>query len=224
VPVRIAELDRLGDRLGVPDQEHLHGASVLRCAAMKLFGTTTSPFVRRVRIVAAEVGEPIDRIDTATDAGQAQLRELSPIWKVPAAVIDGRTIYDSRAIIDWLVTTRGWGGLQPPRDRWRELNLINAIDGALEGIIQLFYLRRDGVAIDGTVYAKHNLDRADAIFAWLGKELRADGFGLPEIAAICALDWMDFRKTYPTERAAALHAVRSAWAERPSVASTRPHS
>ena len=42
---------------------------------MKLFGSTTSPFVRRVRVVAAELGEPVDRIDTAAEAGQAALRE-----------------------------------------------------------------------------------------------------------------------------------------------------
>src|SRR6476469_6570152 len=107
---------------------------------MKLYGTTTSPFVRRVRIVAAEVNEPVERIDTAGDAGLAQLREVSPIRKVPAAVVDGRLIYDSRVIIDWLTTTRGWGALAPPHDRWREANLVNAIDGALDSIIQLFYL------------------------------------------------------------------------------------
>ena len=63
---------------------------------MKLYGTTTSPFVRRVRIVAAEIGEPVDRIDTATEAGQAALRELSPIRKVPVAIVDGRTLFDSQ--------------------------------------------------------------------------------------------------------------------------------
>lgn len=59
---------------------------------MKLYGTTTSPFVRRVRIVAEEIGEPIEWINTAVEAGQAQLRALSPIRKVPIAVIDGRVV------------------------------------------------------------------------------------------------------------------------------------
>jgi glutathione S-transferase len=192
---------------------------------MKLFGTTTSPFVRRVRVVAAEVGEPVDRIDTAGDAGQAVLREVSPIRKVPVAVIDGRTLYDSRVIIDWLTLTRGWGTLAPPRDRWHEQNLLNAIDAALDSVIQLFYLRRDGVAIDGTVYAQRQLDRADAIFAWLGGELgKREGFGLVELSLVAALDWMDFRKAYPTERAGAVEHVRVAWRERPSLVQTRPHA
>jgi glutathione S-transferase len=190
---------------------------------MKLYGTTTSPFVRRVRVVAAEVGEPIDRVDTATDAGMAALREVTPIRKVPVAVVGERTIFDSRAIIDWLVTTRGWGELAPPRDAWRETNLVNAIDAAADAVIQLFYLRRDGVAIDGTPYATRQLDRTDAIFAWLAPQLRDGELGLPEISAICVLDWMDFRKTYPTERAG-LDRVRVAWRERPSLAQTRPHA
>ncbi|HEU4734756.1 MAG TPA: glutathione S-transferase N-terminal domain-containing protein, partial [Kofleriaceae bacterium] len=91
---------------------------------MRLFGTTTSPFTRRVRIVAAEIGEPIEWVDTATEAGQAALRELSPIRKVPVAIVDGRTLFDSRAIVDWLTTTRGYGEIAPPRDRWRETNLL----------------------------------------------------------------------------------------------------
>ena len=192
---------------------------------MKLYGTTTSPFVRRVRVVAEEVGEPIDRIDTATDAGMAQLREISPIRKVPVAVIAGATLFDSRVIIDRLFMTHGHGGLTPPRDRWHEANAVNAIDAALDAVIQLFYLRRDGVAIDGTPYATRQLERADAIFAWLATQhLSTVQLGLGEISLVCALDWMDFRKTYPTERAEGLAAVRAAWADRPSVAATRPHA
>jgi glutathione S-transferase len=190
---------------------------------MKLYGTTTSPYVRRVRVVAAEIGEPIERIDTAPDAGQALLREVSPIRKVPVAVVDGRTIYDSHAIIEWLVLARGWGAIAPPRDRWHELNLVNAIDAALESVMQLFYLRRDGVSIDGTPFAQRQLDRTDAILAWLAPQVSREVFGLPELAIVGALEWMDFRAAYPTERAG-LHDVRAVWRERPSMAATRPHT
>ena len=190
---------------------------------MKLYGTTTSPFVRRVRVVAAEVGEAIERIDTATDGGMAQLREVSPIRKVPVALVDGRTLFDSRAIIDWMLLTRGYGGLAPPRDRWREQNLLNAIDGALDSVIQLFYLRRDKVEVSGTPFDLRQRERAAAIFAWLGKELTDDkAFGLPEISLVCALDWMDFRAAFPTD--GLFVALRAASRERPSLASTRPQA
>jgi glutathione S-transferase len=197
---------------------------------MKLYGTVTSPFVRRVRVVADEVGCPVERVDTATEAGMAALREVTPIRKVPVAVLDGRTLFDSRVIIDWLTTTRGFGTLAPPVDRWREANLVNAIDAAIDSAIQLFYLRRDGVPADGSIFAQRQLDRVDAIFTWLAGELAADGksfgaggFSLAELSLICGLDWMDFRKAYPTERAPRLVALRAAWAERPSLVASRPH-
>ena len=190
---------------------------------MKLYGTTTSPFVRRVRVVAQEIGEPVELVNTAPDDGQAKLREVSPIRKVPVAVIGERRIYDSRVIIDWLVTMRGWGTLAPPRDRWHEQNLLNAIDGALDSVISLFYLRRDGVAIDGTPFAVRQLERADAIFAWLAPQLSTESLGLPEISVVAALDWMDFRQSYDTKRAN-LARVREAWASRPSLVATRPHA
>jgi glutathione S-transferase len=234
---------------------------------MKLYGTTTSPFVRRVRVVADEVGEPIELVNTATDDGQAALLAISPIRKVPVAVLassgvagprsspDGsaefarsglagprsspegsaegnaaRTLFDSHVIIDWLVITRGWQGLVPARDRWREANLVNAIDAALDAAIQLFYLRRDGVEIAGSPYEVRQLARIDAIVAWLVPQLGSDGtsfgdgFGLAELALVTTLDWMDFRATYPTERAAALLGMRTRWRDRPSLAQTRPHT
>lgn len=191
---------------------------------MKLYGTTTSPFVRRVSIVAAEVGEPIEWVDTAGEAGQAALREITPIRKVPVAILDGRTLFDSQVIGDWLTTTRGHGGIAPPRDRWREHNLVNAVDEAIDSVIQLFYLRRDGVAIDDTPFARRQLDRADTLLTWLGTQLTAEELGLPQISVICALDWMDFRKTFPTERAVKLAPIRAAWADHPSIAASRPRS
>jgi glutathione S-transferase len=197
-------------------------------APMKLFGTTTSPFVRRVRVVAAELGCAVERIDTASEEGQAALRAVTPIRKVPIAVVDGRTIFDSRVIIDWLTTTRGFAGLTPPSDRWRDANLLNAIDAAVDSAIQVFYLRRDGIAIEGNAFAQRQTDRIEAIFAWLGGELNAagdsfgSGLGVAEISLIAGLDWMDFRKTFATENVPQLSKLRTAWAERPSLVSTRP--
>lgn len=191
---------------------------------MKLYGTTTSPFVRRVRVVAAELGVPVELVNTASEQGQAALRDVSPIRKVPVAILDGRTLFDSHAIIDWLIATHGWGPIASPDDPWRQHNLVNAIDAALDAAIQLFYLRRDGVAIDGTPYAVRQLERAGAIFAWLGRELASSKtLGLAEIALVTTLDWMDFRETYPTQTLTALADVRAALHDRPSLASTRPH-
>lgn len=195
---------------------------------MKLYGTTTSPFVRRVRVVAAELGVEHAWVNTAHDDGQAQLKAISPIWKVPVAEIDGRTIYDSRVIIDWLTTTRGWGPLRQPRDRWKDQNVMNAIDGALESAIQLFYLQREGLDPMKIPFGPRQVERIGAIFEWLADELPAHdparGLGVAELSLLCTLDWMDFRKVYATEQLAEdFGALRETLGARASIAATRPY-
>lgn len=192
---------------------------------MRLYGTTTSPFVRRVRVVAAEVGEPIELINTASDDGQAALRAVSPIWKVPVADVGGRILYDSRVIVDWLTTEHGWGAMRAPTDRWREANLVSAIDGALESAIQVFYLRRENLDVMHLPFGQRQVDRIAAIFAWVVTELAdaGDGLGLAELSLLATLDWMEFRDVYPVGRHdSSFGALRAAHRERPSLAATRP--
>ncbi|MEZ4367431.1 MAG: glutathione S-transferase family protein [Kofleriaceae bacterium] len=191
---------------------------------MKLYGTTTSPFVRRVRVVCAEVGEPVELVDTATEAGQAALRAVTPIWKVPVAELDGQIRFDSRVIIDHLLVHRGFGGLTPPQDPWAEANLLSAIDAALDSAISVFYLRREGVAIDDTAFAQRQRARIESILEWLATRLPERDVDLATISLVCALDWMDFRATYPTERHPRLAPLRAALREHPSLAATRPHA
>jgi hypothetical protein len=64
----------------------------------------------------------------------------------------------------------------------------------------------------------------DAIFTWLASQHLGETFGLPEITLVAAVDWMDFRQTYDTSRAAGIEHVRQTWRDRPSLAATRPHT
>lgn len=195
---------------------------------MKLYGTTTSPFVRRVRVVATEVGARFEMINTAADPGQAALRAVSPIWKVPVADVDGRVLFDSRVIIDWLTTHHGWGPMRPPRDRWRDANILNAIDAALDSAIQVFYLQREGIDVSPLPFGQRQFDRIAAIFAWLTGEIDAghlggDELGVAELSLLATLDWMEFRAVYPAARhPSAFAAIRARHGERPSLVATRP--
>jgi len=84
---------------------------------MRLYGTTTSPFVRRVRVVALELGVPVELVSTATPQGDAELRRYTPLWKIPTAVFTEapgeRVIWDSHAIIASLIQRHGYGPLRP---------------------------------------------------------------------------------------------------------------
>ncbi len=174
---------------------------------MKLYGTITSPYVRRVKVVASMLGVEHEIVDTATEAGQQALLKVSPIWKVPVATVGStqQIVFDSRGIIAYLLETHGHGRLhQEPADALSRIpreNILHAIDAALDSAISVFYLRREGLDVDPWAYTQRQRARVDAIFAWLGDELSAGRFGgvdgLAELSLCCTLDWMMFRNTYP---------------------------
>ena len=62
---------------------------------MKLFGSTTSPYVRKVRVYLEETGQPYDFV--AVDAWQASpaLLAAAPLGKVPVLERDdGSVLFD----------------------------------------------------------------------------------------------------------------------------------
>jgi glutathione S-transferase len=197
---------------------------------MKLYGTRTSPFVRRVRIVGEIVGAPLELIDASTDEGQTLLRTITPIWKVPV-LDDGadNTIFDSAVINEYLIRRFGNRNLRTDSGvgRWRERNLMSAIDGALDSAINRFYLLRDGASPD-IAYLQKQQSRIESALDWIEKQLDGGWFtdvpriGLVEIALMTALDWMIFRKTYPVDRHSHLASFLEMHSGFPPFAHTRP--
>ena len=179
---------------------------------IRLYGTITSPYVRRVRIVAEELGLSCELRQTASAEGQAELRALSPLWKVPVAELDGQLLLDSHTITELLVLRHGAGKLAPLAvDDLEARNAISVVDGALDALINAFYLAKDGVSAD-VPYLRKQRDRAQSSLAWLDARMHGafvtsqKQYGLPEIALGTALGWMRFRNAYPIERHARLMA------------------
>lgn len=200
-----------------------------RVSTMRLFGTTTSPYVRRVRVVALELQLPLELVDTFTPAGQAALRERNPLWKVPAVELDGQAIFDSRVIIEHLLRRHGPGPLaRVDEDDLDAQNLVTVIDGALDALINAFYLQRDGITAERAAYVAKQHDRAAAALAWVEARVddvwltRARAFGLPELALVTALDWMRFRSAYDVERHPGLVRCMERHGARESLVATRP--
>lgn len=199
---------------------------------MKLYGSITSPFVRRVRFLCLELGQPFELIDTQTEAGQALLREKNPIWKVPCAEIDGMLLWDSHTILEYL--SQKYAGhprllrQAQGKEYWRERNLVTAADAAVESAINVFYLTRDGADVAQIAYLQKQQARVASILSWLKKELRGVYFtaeeklGLSELAFFCNLDWMRFRAMYPVDDDPVLRQYLGFHGKHPSLAATRP--
>ncbi len=172
---------------------------------MKLFGSLTSPYVRRIRFLALELGIAHTLVDTMTEEGQAELRQKNPIWKVPYVEFEEVKIWDSHAIMDYLFEKYGYGSLRPQTfgSHIEESNLIYAIDGALDAGINLFYLTKEGVSPETTPYLQKQKNRIESVMTYLKTKLKEGYFfpekrmGVAELNLYTALDWYQLRNVYP---------------------------
>jgi len=104
---------------------------------MKLIGSLTSPYVRKVRVVLAE--KKLDYQFVLEDVwGNDAILAANPLGKVPCLVMDGgEAIFDSRVIVEYVDTLSPVGKLIPPSGRERvEVRTWEALaDGLLDASI-----------------------------------------------------------------------------------------
>ena len=81
---------------------------------MKLIGSNTSPYVRKVRIVMAEKKLDYQYVLEDVWANDNMLKS-NPLGKVPCLVVEGvEAIFDSRVIVEYVDTLSPVGRLIPP--------------------------------------------------------------------------------------------------------------
>ena len=115
---------------------------------MELLGSAASPFVRKVRVVAAEVGvddRMVFRPLTSTPVDpNADLAEVNPLAKMPTMkTAKGEILYDSRVICEYLDDTVGGVNIfpEPLEGRWQALQEQALGDGILDAAVSIRYER-----------------------------------------------------------------------------------
>ena len=199
--------------------------------ALTLYGTTTSPYTRKVRILARASALDVTFVDTRTDAGAGALARVAPLGKVPVLAVTGRSplvLPDSGLIAAWLwaeraASLRAAGFASPEGDAaWPELALVVVVEGALDAAINRFYLLKDALPDQG--YVTRQRDRVATTLAWL--DARVPAFARPVSPAAlslgCALDWMVLRAVVELPRFPRLAAFRDGWAASGVGAGTEP--
>jgi glutathione S-transferase len=195
---------------------------------MKLLGTTTSPYTRKVRILLKATKRPHDLLDTRTEPGKTLLAEVAPLAKVPVLVTGGAGLVlpDSSLITSWLwamdpfaFKLAGWN--LDPGD-WPDRALQAVVEGALDAAINHRYLRLDGFADTGYL-AKQHL-RAERTLTWLdGRVTFQRPLGVAALSLGCGLDWIVFRQVFDLARWPGLAAFRDAWTSSGVGAGSEPH-
>ena len=167
---------------------------------MKLYYTPTSPFVRKVRVLAHELGLALETalLRPSPMTPDPVLSKQNPLSKIPALVLDdGTTLYDSPVICEYLDALAG-GHLIPAQgpERWRILRVQALADGILDAGILIFYERSQRPAelhweswIGGqSAKVNQGLDALEREVATLGGTI-----DLGQIACGAMLGWLDLR-------------------------------
>lgn len=205
---------------------------------MKLMYSQTSPFVRRVRAAASELGlaerlelEPINVAPLRENAAYAE--RVNPLRKIPALVLDdGRTvIVDSTLICQYLDDLAGGGRLIPRQgmDRWRVLSQQAIAQGMTDALVLARYetaLRPE--ALRWSDWIKDQQDRFWSGIAWFERRaetaLPAAHIDISQLALACCLGYAEFRfaELDWSARAPQVNAWYRKIAQRPSLVRTDP--
>lgn len=186
-------------------------------SGLTLYHTHSSPYVRKVMVLAHEAGilDQITIVENASgtplDAGAAPIA-ANPLGKVPTLTRgDGSALYDSRVICQYLDARAGSGFYPDGARKWDALVLEATADGVLDAALLMVYearLRPEEIRFAPFVegqWAKiaRSLDVIeDRWMAYLAGPLC-----IGQIALACALGYLDLR-----------HGVRDWRATRPALA------
>jgi glutathione S-transferase len=203
---------------------------------MKLLGSTSSPYVRKVRVVMAEKKLDYAFVNEDVWSADTTIAESNPLGKVPCLVMEGaEALFDSRVIVEYLDTLSPVGKLIPAVGRERAE--IKTWEALADGLMDAAILAR----LEATWAGRTKSQRSQA---WIDRQLgkvsatvkaMSRGLGekpfcagihltLADIAVGCALGYLDFRFPQIDWRTEYPNLVRlhDKLLQRPSFADTQP--
>lgn len=198
---------------------------------MKLYCTAVSPYSRKVRVIAHELGlnDLIEEIQCDPFAPPPELLAANPLARVPTLVTErGEAMPDSTLIAEYL-HTRGRGLTSLPRGsrRWQALRRGEIAEGIMDAAVATVFERRRPEGIRYVPFLDRQADvirRAVAVLDLEASELLPEVPGLVEISVGVALAYLDLRLPYLEWRKG--HDPLERWfngfSQRPSMIATQP--
>jgi len=198
---------------------------------VKLVGSKTSPYVRKVRVLLAEKALAFEFVEESAWNAATTVPRYNPLNKVPVLLLDGgEPLFDSRVITEYVDALGGErfipvAGVERARVRRQE----SLGDGIADAGITIFLERKREAARQDPAWMARQKEKIEAGIASLARSLGAApargarALTLGDIACGCALFWLEFR--LPEFRWREDPTLES-WAEnlesRASFAATRP--
>jgi glutathione S-transferase len=200
---------------------------------MRLLYSITSPYARKVRIVAHEKKIQLELEPVVLSDPDCPVANYNPLGKIPVLILDdGDTLYDSSVIVDYLDQRTPVAHLIPQdtRQKFQVKRWEALADGICDAAVAVMLESRRDPHLQDSQWIKRQwlkVDRGlEALDADLGKSKYCVGesFSLADIAVMCLLGYLDLRyadkiklSKYPN-----LSRLKKNLAVRPSIKETMP--
>lgn len=198
---------------------------------MKLIYSPTSPFARKVRIVARECGHNgIEEVAEHPLAEGTRVPDFNPLGKVPTLVLDdGDILVDSPLICEFLDQHGRAASLIPGSgmERFRVLQGQALADGAMDAAVSIVMELRRPQAKRSPYWLQRWHDAVMRVLAAIEASAGSmtTRFDMAVISTICLVDYLDFRLAEVVSFRSSHPRLVACWEHhrsRPSLVSTMP--
>lgn len=187
---------------------------------MKLIGSTTSPYVRRIRLLLTDEPHEFANLDIY-GGDRDELRKHNPALKIPMLIDGHQTLFDSRVIARYLSARQGLDPLT-----WDQENLLTLIDAANDSFVTLLLSKRSGLDIDqDAMFYNLQWERVAKTLSALAERVQDgefDHWHYPAMCLYCLVDWLEFRDFLQGEGVDVLLAFRDRNRDQPGIEATAP--
>lgn len=161
---------------------------------MKLLGSSTSPYVRKCRVAAIELGlaDEVEHVNVGPTSDE--VTAANPVMKVPALVLnDGESLFDSRIILRYL--NNYVGGPLYPVGHWDVQRRESQAEGLLDAALLLraeLASRPEDKRWDGWIETQSA--KINRVLDAMEREAGAlESLDAAVIGTACGLGYLDFR-------------------------------
>lgn len=188
---------------------------------MILYGSQTSPFVRRLRLLLPANAYSFQKVDIFNPTEREKLLKISPLLKIPILEIDGEVIWDSRVIFNELCKR----GFHPALSLHQE-NLLTAMSDLSDSLVQVLLASRSKVEFpQGSPLDVSHRERIKNTLNYLNQRVFAGDFDQWNFLTMCLytlIDWIEFRQLVPLESYPQLKDIKGKNQHQPLVQETDP--
>ena len=172
---------------------------------MKLIGSYTSPFVRKISILLLEKGITFEFVNELPYNAENGVARYNPLGKVPALVTDEGEFWFDSPIIAQYIELLDIAPAMLPREPLAALKIrqLEALaDGVMEaGLVSVREQARPGAQQSETelLRQREKITRSlDVLEGYLADgTLKTDSVNLATIAIACAVGYLNFRRIAP---------------------------